>query len=130
MEHSLQSYPPRCELVRQYNITRSRNAPGIFIRYNMDAFKIGDVTERVPKAEREALLLTVLQEHLQTTPTAFLTIVYICYTQPSGHMHGQALQYVTTQPFATELDYEIYVGSVYPNDCAATPAGTPWYTKQ
>ena len=112
-----------------YRIACALGKPVVFVRWNPDSFKIGDVTERVPKAKREALLLSVLQEHLQTTPTAFLTLVYICYSQPSGQMHGQALQYVTTQPFDTEVDFEVYVGSVYPNDCAATPAGTPWYAR-
>ena len=128
-QHTLRGYAPRCELVRMYRIAIAINKPVIFLRHNPDSFKIGDVTEHVPKAEREALLLAVLQEHLQTVPTAFLTLVYICYSQPSKQMHGQQRAYVTTQKFETEVDFEEYVGSVYPNDCAATPAGTPWYTK-
>jgi hypothetical protein len=128
-QHSLRGYPPRCELVRMYRIAIALGKPTVFLRVNFDAFKIGDTTERVPKAEREALLLAVLQEQLQAAPTAFLTLVYICYSQPSKRMHAQARAYVTTQPFETELDYEAYVGSVYPFDCAAAPAGTPWHTR-
>jgi 3-hydroxy-3-methylglutaryl CoA synthase len=111
-----------------YRIAIALGKSAVFVRYNPDAFKIGDVTERVPKAKREALMLSVLQEYLQTTPTTFLTLVYICYTQPSRQMHMQARAYVTIQLFKTELDYETYVGSVYPYECGAAPAGTPWYT--
>jgi len=113
-----------------YRIAIALGKSTVFVRYNPDAFKIGDITERVPKAKREALLLSALQEHLQNTPTTFLTLVYICYSQPSKQMHEQQQAYMTTQPFNTEVDFEAYVGSVYPNDCAATPAGTPWYTQQ
>jgi hypothetical protein len=95
----------------------------------MDAFKIGDKTERLSKTERETLLLAVLQEHLQTAPSAFITVVYVCYSQPSRQMHEQARAYVTATPYATELNYEEYVGSVYPDDCATAPAGTPWYDR-
>ena len=128
-QHSLRGYPPRCELVRMYRIAIALGKSAVFVRYNPDAFKIGDVTERVPKAKREALMLSVLQENLQTTPTAFITLVYICYSQPTMQMHGQQRAYVTTQPFYTEVDFEVYVGSVYPNDCATTPSGMPWYAR-
>ena len=128
-QHSLRGYVPKCELVRMGRLAAALNKPTTFLRFNPDAFKICDQTERVPKAVREALLLSALQEALGRAPTGFLTITYICYSQPSARMHGEARAYVTTQPFETEVDYEACVGSTYPEDCAAAPAGTPWHAR-
>lgn len=125
-EHSMRGYAPRCELVRIYRLTCALGKPAVWIRYNPDAFKIGVKTARVPRVQRESLLLLVLQAHLQVIPTDFLTIAYICYSQPAVRMHAEIHDYVTTQRFATELEYEQHVGAVYPTDCAAA-AGTPWY---
>ena len=127
-EHALRGYAPRCEATRMYRLAAALQKPTVFIRYNPDAFRINNATKRVPRVQRESLLLLVLQSHLQVIPTDFLTIVYICYSQPAVRMHAEIHDYVTTQRFATELEYEQHVGAVYPTDCAAA-AGTPWYAR-
>lgn len=127
-EHSYRSYPPRCELVRMYNITKTRQTPGVFIRFNPDELKINGETTRVSKQQRECILLQTLQNYFQTSlrPTGFLTIVYICYSQPSVFMHGERSPYMSTHVFNNELEYEQFVGSVYPKDCQSTG---PWYSR-
>ena len=116
-------------------IAAALNKPSIWIRWNPDSFKIGETADYVPRAERvskierEALLLLALQEALERPPTAFITLVYICYSQPAARMLGQTRAYVTVTPYATEVDYEAYVGSTYPEDCAAAPARTPWHVR-
>ena len=134
-QHSLIGYVPKCELVRMGRLAAALNKPSIWIRWNPDSFKIGETADYVPRAERvskierEALLLLALQEALERPPAAFLTVIYICYSQPAARMEGQKRAYVTVQPYATEIEFEAYVGSVYPNDCAAVPSGTLWHTQ-
>ena len=110
-EHAFLSYPPRCELVRQYRLALMRGIPAVFVRYNPDGFKIGGVIARLSKEQRESILLPVLQHWFSSTmkPTSFITTVYICYSQAGGRLHGESWDYVCTQTFATEVDYEQYV---------------------
>ena len=128
-EHGYASYPPHCELVRVYNIALAVGKPLILVRHNPDEFKINGLTERVSKERRHALLLEVLKEHLAQGSTAFLTVTFICYSQPARLMHGEKRAYATTASYATELDFEAFVGTAYPDGCAPPPAGTTWYTK-
>ena len=123
------SYNGNCELVRVYEIALACGVPTTFIRYNPDAFRIDDVLERVPRKRRHALLLEVLKSNLARPSTAFLTVIYVYYDQPARRMYGEAHDYVTTQTFATEVDYEAFVGSAYPNGCAPPPPGTHWTAK-
>ena len=127
-EHGLLSYPPRCELVRMYRIALARQVGGIFVRYNPDSLKIDGVNVKVSKVQRESILLSILQHYFQShmKPSAFMTIIYICYTQAVTHMHGELYPYTCTQTFETQLDYEAFVGSVYPNDCQAKGE---WYKR-
>ena len=129
-QHMRASYNGNCELVRTYEIALACCVPTTFIRYNPDSLRIGGVLERVPRQLRHALLLEVLKESLALPSTAFLTVIYVFYDQPSKRMFGEAHDYVTTQTFATEVDYEAFVGSAYPSGCAGPAAGTPWYAKQ
>ena len=130
-EHALTGYPPRCELVRMYNIRKGLGVPAIFVRWNPDAFKIDGVTERVPQTQRYELLKDTLQHYIKEGPAQnFMVVVTICYSQPVGRMHGERLPYVTTQLFPTEVEYEAFVGNVYPNECEGRAPGTPWYTLQ
>ena len=130
VQHMRASYNGNCELVRTYEIALACGVPTTFIRYNPDSLRIGGVLERVPRQLRHALLLEVLKESLALPSTAFLTVIYVFYDQPSKRMFGEAHDYVTTQTFATEVDYEAFVGSAYPSGCAGPAAGTPWYAKQ
>lgn len=130
-EHALTGYPPRCELVRMYNIRRGLGVPAIFVRWNPDAFKIKGVTERVSRTQRYELLQDTLQYYFKEGPGSnFLVVVTICYSQPARTMHGERLSYVTTQLFSTEMEYETFVGNVYPNACEGKTPGTPWYRLQ
>ena len=129
-EHALRGYPPRCELVRMYNITRSRGLPAVFIRFNPDSFRIAGKRERVDKARRYELLQKTLGGCLKDGPgSSFMLVIMICYSQPVGKMHGEKLAYVTTQYFQTELDYETYVGNVYPNNCSSAPSKVDWFVR-
>ena len=127
-EHAFLSYPPRCELVRMYRIAIARQVGGIFVRYNPDSLKIDGVAVKVSKVQRESILLSVLQHYFQSNmkPSAFMSIIYICYSQAVTHMHGESYPYTCTQTFETQLDYEAFVGSVYPNDCQAKGE---WYKR-
>ena len=129
-QHMYASYNGNCELVRMYEIALACGTPTTFIRYNPDSVHINSVLERVPRQLRHALLLEVLKESLALPSTAFLTVIYVFYDQSSKRMFGEAHDYVTTQTFATEVDYEAFVGSAYPDGCAGPAAGTPWYAKQ
>ena len=129
-EHALKGYPPRCELVRMYNIRRGLGVPAIFVRWNPDAFKINGVTESVPQTHRFELLKDTLQYYLKEGPGQnFMVVVTICYSQPAGTMHGERLPYVTTQQFPTEVDYEMFVGNVYPGDCSSTTSKKDWFVR-
>ena len=130
-EHALKGYPPRCELVRQYRIVNDRGVPAVFIRFNPDAFKIAEETEKLGQARRYELLKETLQDYIREGPGEnFMIVVMICYSQPVGKMHGEKLPYVTTQRFPTKLDYESFVGNVYPNDCNATPTSkVDWFLR-
>ena len=68
----------RCELVGMYRIAIALGKPTTFLSWN--PFEIGETEE--PPAE--ALLLSVLQEALAHPQTAFLTLVYICYSQSAA----------------------------------------------
>ena len=129
-EHGYASYNPSCELSRVYNMAIAVEKPLILVRFNPDEFKINGLSERVPKAMRHALLLEVLKEHFARGATDFITVAYICYSQPARLMNEETRPYVTTMLYPTMLDYEAFVGSAYPDGCAAPAAGTPWYAKQ
>ena len=128
-EHGYAIYNPHCELTRVYNIAVDIGKPLILVRYNPDEMKINGLTERVPKATRHALLLEVLKEHFARGATDFLTVTYICYSQPTRMMSHEPRAYSTTLRYETMLDYECYVGTAYPEGCAPRVPGTPWHTK-
>ena len=102
--------------------------PLILVRFNPDAFQISNMTERVPKAMRHALLLEVLKEHFARGATDFITVTYICYTQPARLMNEETRPYATTMLYPTMLDYEVFVGSAYPEGCNK-PTDVPWWYK-
>lgn len=129
-EHALKGYPPRCELVRMYNIRKTLEVPAIFVRWNPDSFKINGDTMRVSQARRFELLKDTLQYYIKEGPAQnFMVVVTICYSQPVETMHGERLPYVTTQQFPSELEYETFVGNVYPNDCNSTTSKIDWFMK-
>ena len=126
-QHNRAAYKADCELVRMDRIADACGVPTIIVHYNPDATKINGLTERVPRPIRESTLLAVLQAHFAAGSSDFLKLSYVCFDQKEPRMHGESLEYVTTERYVTEVDYEIYVGIAYPHGCAPPPPGTPWH---
>ena len=97
---------PRCELVRMENIFYSfRGLPVTFIRYNPDAFKVGDATLVTKRETREAVLLDVLKKAFANEDFAHAIVIhYVCYDISAGGSH--CLQ---TFKFADITKYEAWV---------------------
>jgi len=72
-------YEPECERIRMLNILNADLTPCVFIRYNPDAFKIGDKTRRISKDKRQAILLETIREHLRPPDSESIDVIYLFY---------------------------------------------------
>ncbi len=98
----------RCELVRMGKASVGYGGrPVHWVRFNPDAFKVGDATRRTVAKERDAVLLRVLQEAVCGGDDGFAIVVhYVCYDNADG---GAGDELVQTHRFRTIEDYCAWV---------------------
>lgn len=79
-EQQHESYDPKCEVVREFNIWQSLGCVVTFIRYNPDSYKPDNFnTQRLTKEERLSALFLTLQEAYETHRPG-LHIQYLWYS--------------------------------------------------
>lgn len=121
----------RCELVRMGKASVGYGGrPVHWVRFNPDAFKVGDATRRTVAKERDAVLLRVLQEavgrmDMPVDDGPFMTIDYVCYDNDKPSAQGELVQ---THCFRTIEDYCVWVDgcsstSVSASDSASASSG-------
>lgn len=81
-QHRFGDYSILCDMARMSKILEAltiggNTLPIIFIRFNPHAFKVNNITCRVPRVKREERLVSLLKD--MPTPTRPLTIHYLYY---------------------------------------------------
>ena len=98
------------EAERLQQIREVRDAPMYIIRYNPDAFKVGCMTTRVARGDREALLLSRIQHAIEEgCRLAYLIIEFLFYDSALIQPDPNSPPYVRNLRFETADEYARYV---------------------
>lgn len=82
-ENQHSQYPKECEITRMYNIEQSLGLRTHFIRYNPDAYKVNNITQRIPKKDRMNKLLERIEYYKLNNNFELnnLSVEYLYYDQ-------------------------------------------------